>query len=67
MKKIWYDTKLCQFMYGGFFPDRHNEDWDEDVLSKINPKEMVSALKRAGVEVFYFYSRDINLRIFIFQ
>lgn len=57
-QKTWFDDKLCQFMYGGFFPDRHNKDWDKCVLSRINPGRMVAALKKAGVEVFYFYSRD---------
>ncbi len=38
--------------------DLHTPDWDDEILSEINPRQIISAVARAGVDTLYFFSKD---------
>ncbi len=52
MKKKFYDSKTRLLL------DFHIPEWDEEILSKFDVKELIEKCEKSSVDCIYFYAKD---------
>lgn len=49
----WYKNVLCKVHL-----DMHFPEWDPEILSNFDPKQVVNTVKSSGADALYFFSKD---------